>query len=583
MLGIKVNNEFLDLLPGTTLDTEQNNPFLQFNDEIVGEYSLPIEVVANAKNLRLLNYAGLIQSKIDKKGIDAQVYHEGFQHSIGKLKVEKPTIHLNNGKRGRISCYYLMGISSFYQDAKNQRLKEINAGGVRTFTNDNFNRAGSGFWGHIHKVVDAPAGYGTSGYDYAFYPVLNNEYGRNPSVQFEVMNSMEYTGGVLHFATVSSDNIRPNAICPFPYVKYVLQKAVESCGWRIEGDILNDPQFCKATMVNSLSINWAYGLEFGTLHIHIHSPVKFNLADHLPDISIPEFLIALKNRFGWWYDFDKKNKTIKIKPLINVAQSNIKDLSKYANPVVTKKVNTEKKVYSLVAEGGDVLNFTGVDLQGYLTSKTALPAAAEALASQVYLIVDENNYYICEADDTGVWRWNIFVSGAGSYMPDGENESITTVSKLAPMAYFSSYFDFIPQWDETGYFPGQSMDIDYSADFVLCFYYGVRNNRSGQPIPFGSHHIYDANDNQVGTWSMAFKAKKINGDEVGLYDLNFKTFLNTLTADEEFEATLNLPLVEFLKLNFSDIISINNVRMYVKVIKAQIPYKGSVSIEALRV
>jgi hypothetical protein len=182
MLGIKVNNEFLDLLPGTVLETEQNNPFLQFNDEIVGEYSLPIEVVANAKNLRLLNYAGLIQSKIDKKGIDAQVYHEGFQHSIGKLKVEKPTIHLNNGKRGRISCYYLMGISSFYQDAKNQRLKEINAGGVRTFTNDNFNRAGSGFWGHIHKVVDAPAGYGTSGYDYAFYPVLNNEYGRNPTV-----------------------------------------------------------------------------------------------------------------------------------------------------------------------------------------------------------------------------------------------------------------------------------------------------------------------------------------------------------------------------------------------------------------
>jgi hypothetical protein len=42
-------------------------------------------------------------------------------------------------------------------------------------------------------------------------------------------------------------------------------------------------------------------------------------------------------------------------------------------------------------------------------------------------------------------------------------------------------------------------------------------------------------------------------------------------------------LVEYLKLAFSNLISINNVRMYVKVIKATIPYKGSVTIEALRV
>lgn len=583
MLGIKVNNEFLDLLPGTSLDFEQNNPYLQFDNNIVGEYSLPIEVISNAKNMRLLNYAGLIQTKIDNKGLDASVYHEGFQHSTGKLKIEKPTINLNNGKRGRISCYYLMGISNFYQDAKNQRLKEINVGGIRSFGNDNFSRNGSGFWGHIHKVIDAAAGYGPSTYDYAFYPVLNESYGRNPNREFEVMNSVEYTPGNLHFAKVSSDNHRPNAICPFPYVKYILLKAVEHCGWRIEGDILSDLQFCKATMINSLSINWAYGLEFATLHIKIRDTVKFNLADHLPDWSIPELLIALKNRFGWWYDFDKKNKVIKIKSLINVAQNNVKDFSKYANPLIPKKVNNDKKIFSLQAEAGGRLNFTGVDLQGYLTTKANLPAPAEALASHVWLIVDENNYYICEVDDVGVWHWELFTNGTGSYIPDDATETITTASKLATMGRFDNYFDFIPQWDEPGYFPGNGGDNDYVADCVLAFYYGIKINRSGKPLPFASHHIYDANGNQVGTWSLAFKSKKTDGTEVGLYDLNWKKFLDTVNAYEEFEVTLNLPLVEFLKLNFSDILSINNVRMYVTKIKSSLPYNGSVNIEASRI
>lgn len=582
MLGIKVNNEFLELLPGTLLEIEQNNPYLQFDDNITGEYSLPIEVSASSKNMRLLNYAGLIQTKVDNKGIEAEVYHAGFQHSTGKLKIEKPSMHLNNAKRGRISCYYLMGISSFYQDARNQRLKDIGVGGVRTFSNDNFNRSGSGFWGHIHRVIDAPAGFGASGFDYAFYPVLNESYGRNPNREFEVMNSMEYDSS-LHFAKVSSDNIRPNAICPFPYVKYILTKAIEHCGWRIEGDILDDEQFCKATMINSQSINWATGLELIAFHIKIRGTVKFNLADHLPDWSIPELLIALKNRFGWTYDFDKKTKVIKIKPLISVAQSNIKDFSKHANPVVVKKVNNTKKIFSLEAEGGGNLNFTGVDLQGYLTTKANLPAAAEALDSQVYLIVDENNYYICEVDDAGAWHWEFFTSGGGSYIQDGATETITTASKLPTMAAFDSYFDLIPQWDEIGYYPGQSMDIDYVADCVLCFYYGIRHSRSGKPIPFGSPHIYDANGNQVGTWSMAFKARKTDGTEVGLYDLNWKKFLDTLNAYEELETTLNLPIVEFLKLRFSDIISINNVRMYVTKIKSTLPYIGSVNIEASRI
>jgi hypothetical protein len=580
MLGIKINNEFLDLLPGSSLDFEQNNPYLQFDANIVGEYSLPLEVIANAKNMRLLKYAGLIQTKVDNKGIDASAYHEGFQHSTGRLKIERPTINLNNAKRGRISIYYLMGISSFYQDAKNQRLKSINAGGVRSFANDNFNILSTGFWSHIHKVIAAPAGYGASGYDYAFYPVVNEDFGGNAGT--DVLNYMQWGTAVGRplFTRLTTDNRWCNLIVPFPYLKYVLLKAVELTGWTIEGDILNDPQFCKATMINSFCINWGWHAGTST---QIHSTVKFNLVDNLPDISVPELLIALKNRFGWWYDFNTKQRKITVNSLIRVAQSNIKDFSAYANPVLVKKVNQEKKVFALKEGNANEISFAGVDYKGMLTKRSALPSPSETLYNQVYLIADENNYYICQLNDAGAWSWEFWASGNGSYVPSDATEDIATETYLPDITNFNSYLDFVPMWNESGYWPGLAGEDDYAAQIVLAFYYGLAQNKGNLAYPLGSPHIYDSKDNEVGSWSLAFKAKKLDGSEVGIYDLNWKKFLDTLNAYEEFEVTLNLPLVEFLKLDFSNIISINNVRMYVTKIKSTLPYSGSVNIEASRI
>jgi hypothetical protein len=116
MLGIKINGEWLDIAPDTLMEIEHENPFLQFGEEIVGQFSLPFEVDASPKNLRLLNYSGLIQRRIDNTGIPAEIYDNGLQVAVGKIKIEKPTHNLNRVADGKISCYFLTGTSSFYQD-----------------------------------------------------------------------------------------------------------------------------------------------------------------------------------------------------------------------------------------------------------------------------------------------------------------------------------------------------------------------------------------------------------------------------------------------------------------------------------
>lgn len=587
MLGIAINNEFLTLDPDTALEMERSNPFIQFGDEIQGDYSLPFNVKNTPVNLRLLQYAGLIQSRMDNTGIDAKAYDSGLQHSIGKIKIEKPQHHLMNSKDGSISCYYLTGFSSFYQDIKNVKLRSINVGGDRTFAWDSpeiytYLRNGNGFWGHIHKVIDASPG----SYDYAFYPVINREWA-GQYVKSDVLNLMEYSSGQINFSSLTTDKRWANAIVPFPYLQYVLKQAVAHIGWRIEGDIFQDADFKKVTLLNFRAIDWGFYNPFATTRSALaRTTITFNLQDHLPDMTIAAFLLAIKNRFGFWYDFDRHSKVIRIKTLPDVALGTVKNMSTYASPIVLKTVNEEKKTYALRNEfigNYSNPNLKAVTYKGELSFISNLPAAADTLYGNCYLIISENNYYICrQNEDSQAWEWQLFAYNVSDYEPENANEDITTKATAVGSEKYDNYLDLVPRFDLNGEWVGQT-DEQVSWNVHLLFYHGIRNNKSNQPYPFASSGIYDSKGQPVANWSLAFVCKKFDGTDVGLYALNWKKLLDTLNSNETFEVTLNLPLTEYLQLQFDDIISINNVRMYITKIKSKIPYTGSVTLECSRI
>lgn len=593
MLEIKIGDEYLDLLPGTQLEIEQENPYVQFDDKIIGEYSLPFQVPSTPKNIRLLQYAAMINKRINNAGIDAIVYDNGVQHSIGKIKIEKANIHLNKGDKGSISCYYLTGISRFYQEIKDKRLQSIGTGGTRTFNWDNFNRNGSGFWGHIHKVLDAAAGYGASSYDYAFYPMVNEDFTWDISSRTfggNVTNNMTYTGGKVTFTQFCADGMDANKIVPFPYLKYVLDKIGEFIGWKFDGAILSDPDFLKITMWDCRAIDWALYIParviiLGGGPIKAKTSVSFNLSDHLPDITISEFLLSLRNRFGWYYDVDRKGKIVHIREIqkINI-HGTVKDFTASASPLIVKTMRTEKKIYSLkTSEDSGPTKLSGLSDQGNIQNRSNLPAAAESRDLQVYLVLTENNFYICQQnEDSGQYEWKIFDYNIRDVVPEGATEEISTSALTTGNEYLSAYLDFIPRWDELGFWPGRTEE-NSSTTLLLLFYHGNRNNKAGVPFPYASSHIYDSRGQQVANWSLSFLGKKIDGTDIGLYHRNFKAFLDTLSTSEEFEVTLHLKLVDYLKLTFDDIISVNNVRMYAAKFKSRLPYRQELTAECSRV
>jgi hypothetical protein len=584
MLGIKIGTEYLDLNPGTMLQLQMENPFLQFDDTLIGDFSLPFEVKATPKNLRLLQFAGLLQKQIDNVGIDASVEDGGLQHSIGKIKVEKPSIQLNNINRGTLSLYYLSSVSNFYQDIKDINLRNINVGGQRSFASGT--GTGTAWLNHINAVLNATPG----SYDYAFFPVINTSW-QGDKTKTDVMNWVRYDGTNVVFQDQTTDGKDVNVIVPFPYLKYVLESAMNHVGWTIEGDILNDPDFKKICMLNFKAI-YSFGIIAPSIVGNpilplVVNPVVFNLQDHLPDIKISDFLIALRHRFGWWYDFDRKNKIIRIRSLNDAAVTSVKDFTKQASPLVVKTVNNDKKIFALrnqffgdYASGNPDIKAT--NYQGEINYVTDLPAASDSLYANCYLVRAENNYYICRQDDSANWTWQLFAYNVYDYDPGNSTDQVTTAATTVGCERYDAYLDFIPRMDLAGEWKGRT-DIEATWGIHLVFYHGLRNNKASQPVPQAGSGIYDSTGVQVANWSLAFECKSFSGEEVGLYEKQWKGILTLLVNQEQIQTTLMLNKTDYLNLQFSDVISINNVRMYIKTIKAAIPYKNSFLIDGVRI
>jgi hypothetical protein len=585
MLGIKIGTEFLDLPPGLTIEQEEPNPFLQFSDQVTGGYSFPFEVKATPKNLRLLQYAGLLQKRIDNTGIDAQIFENGIQTNIGKIKIEKPTNNLNRVQDGSISCYLLTGYASFYQDVKNKNLRDIDTGGDRTFAWAGLTT--SGFWGHVNDVLRADPGT----YDYAIYPVINHGWMVDGTDSILVMNNTAlFTGqpGIVDVNFQTKSGI--NHIVPFPYLKYIMIKAAAAAGYMIEGDIFDDDDFKKITMINFHAIDWCTYKRASVGHYTYtpHTNITFNVSDCLPNMGIGEFFIALKNRFAWWYDFDTKGKRITIQKLSDSAISTANDFTQHSSPVIPRPILQDSKIYALRNQfatdlGDGAPDLKTVDYQGQLDAYTDLPTAADTILGRTYLVVEDNSFYIClQNDDTGDFEWQLYAYNIYDYAPDNSTEDITTAATTVGMEHNDDYQDLIPRIDAQGQWFGRE-DNDTSWGIHLCFFHGVRDNRNGDPLSYGSPHIYDSAGVQVSEWGLPFECFKTDGTDVGLYTRNWKELLDLLNSDETLELTLYLPYHEYLKLKFSNRIIIAGVLMFVSTKKSRKPYDGSIVLECIRI
>lgn len=596
-LDISINNEFLDLPTGAELEMEQENPFLQLNDELIGEFSFPFEVLATPKNMRLLGFPGTMEVRVENTGIEAVIYDNGIPSIRGKIKIEKPTIDMNNMSNGRISIYFLSGAASFWQDIKDKKLREIDAGGVRSYEWDSYGTDISGeptgFWAHVRKVMYADPGYGTSNYDYAFFPVVNK--GWSGTGTCDLMNKVYWnmpTSPVFYipaYLGAALDNER-NRIVPFPYLKYIMIQAAAYAGWTLAGSMLDDEDFCKVTMINFRAIDWTYIKKVGGSYTNAYrDPVEFNLQDHLPDITIGQLFMAIKNRMGLRYSWDRASKIMYVDLIDDIATGSVKDFTSKASPVVIKTINQQRKSYALINQfstelGDGAPNFEVVALQGSVDEIADLPAAAETLYGFVYMVISDNNFYICQQNDgTEAWEWIFYAYNIFDYKPADSNEEITTAATTVGVEYYDAYLDLVPRIDQQGYWFGKSED-EISPGIILCFNHGVRENKVGADYPYGSSHVYDSTFTRVAQWALTFECKLAGGTiDVGLYEVFWRRILGLLNSMEDADVKLYLSRTEQMQLSFEDQLVIRNTRFFIKTAKPKVPFSGEIDLHLVRI
>lgn len=595
-LAINIAGEFLDLNPGTFLELEEENPFLQVGNGIQGEYTMPFTVPASEKNMRMLGLPHLHYISKRTEGMEAIVYVGGVQHSRGRVKIETGQGNLNNPNRGVINLYYLYGLSDFWKTVENKYLSDCEYGQDISYPFST-EYTGNGFFAHLTAVMNAPAG----AYEYAFLPVLNTAglvtapdkpgiYAINNVTMFiDTNKALPAQWSVRQDWT--SKAFRPkNEFCPFPYLHLVIRRIFASFGFLVKGEILNNADFQKAVLLHNNYIDWVTPSKGpGIL------PVSWNMRNMVPKVKVGTFIMALCNRLGWWLDFDYRNKVVTIKHRRNILQGRKKrEITNGCSATYNFTTNKEGKIYSLVTPGGvEKINFDSANFKGNVGNRYQLPTAAENRENNIYFLLGENSYFFCTQNEDGQWLWVKSGDNTFNYIVSGASEEIST-NCLVPD---SDTCPFGPNiWAGGGdHFPKRmvvpvvTLTQDETETFYIAYNFGIvksindRNSPENWSYPMAGVGCHDLYGNLKVSKSLAFEYPETDTLDRGIYKNEWQYFLSLLQQREELTIPVGVVVTDVLGIEYTDTVVIKGVEYFIKNPHFTLPVKNYSNMELVRV
>ncbi len=587
-IAFQIGEEFLDLLPGTELELEEDNPFIQLGDEVVGPFTFPFDVPNTEKNIRLLQLVTLINSVKVGKIDNVILWQNGIQHSVGTLRVENVNGDLNDMLAGTSSLYYLTGSSSFWQAIEDKDMHLVDCGGTRSFPQLSIDIT-SGWWKHVD---DAMRGNSDT-FDYAFFPI------KNPGITFAsngntgpgYMNRVVVSGGSVRISAFGTTTNYHNALYPFPYLVYVIKRIFAFAGWTVDGDFFNDPDIKKITIISNRDIAW--GWRFSTLFdIVLRSTVTFDLADHLPDTTIGAFLVAWKNKLGLYYDFDNRRKHCTIRFVDDVIGQEIEDITRYCRAKYGNTIEADTKLYRFVQgfDSGDSYpsksDMRGMEIIGVYET---IPGAEATAANQgkLCLVLLDNAYYICQENESsaGVYYWLKYMDNIYDLEPEGFNADITTDVTTTIM-----------EWVNEGGIEGLMPAVNQAATWTVynnnevsigiraLFYHGMQPDLNGMLYPYASNHPINSQGNLVGGLSLSYEFQHPDMvEDIGIYNRFWKRFITAMKQRETITVDVNYPFSRLNTIGFGSIKIVNHTKFFVKKKTSILPYNGALKLELIKV
>lgn len=307
--------DMLHLDPEQNLVTEQNAPWLT-DDELPGEYSYSIDAPLNDNNKRFVRHAYRPDLALPSSSMPVHVAMDGVLYRQCTF-----SFRINNGK---LSGYLKIDASEFYDKIRKMSLLELFSEpfylGDGLMHNPPINLAG-----RLKQIAQMKPGE----FPCTFFPIRDDTFLEDGfTITSTVPTDPTQIGGAAgmtdlgfqrkayvnnweklsdgSFGFLVDDQLPARygyLVCPQFYLAWVLQQIITKAGYSIESDWLASTEVQSITIKNLTAMNQAAGSLGELVAGHSVVPGMF-----LPDMTVGEFLKAVKGRFGLLYTYNSNDR-----------------------------------------------------------------------------------------------------------------------------------------------------------------------------------------------------------------------------------------------------------------------------------
>jgi hypothetical protein len=302
----------LDLLPGQNLVTEQAVAWLS-DDELPGEFSYAIDAPLNENNKRFVQQGYRPDSALPQTKLPVQVQMDGtlYRRCTYKFRINQ----------GKLTGNLLIDSSEFYDQIRNLSLLEAVpdrvALGDGLVSTPPVNLAI-----RLQQIAALPPGQ----FPCTFFPIRNismleddfNDTTLSGFVRNDYVNAWEPLAGGGFGFPLDLPNMPKFGylICPQFYLSWVLERIMALAGYTIESEWLYSAEVRQLTIENLTAMSMALDGLVGFIQGHIITAGMF-----LPEMTVSDFLKAVKGRFGLVFTYTSTNKICRITQYTQAVQA----------------------------------------------------------------------------------------------------------------------------------------------------------------------------------------------------------------------------------------------------------------------
>jgi hypothetical protein len=573
MIQLSINGEPVDLATDATISIEEESPVFD-KDVIPGGFSFPFDLPVTPRNARILGHPGRIQS-LAQGGLDLpfQLFNDGIFIGAGTATVQKASDR-------SYSAFLQVATGDFAGKIAGKKLIDVDFGGSRTWA----------FKPEFTFPED----------DFALFPIYNPEF----------MKDTQYEAGF------ASNKFRLNshevglwydvensimAISPFPYLAYVVNRVFNYFGFPIDENILaSDPDLKQLVIYNNRDSSeftttvtthtriiydtrtgeWAPHEQIVKVSTITREFDTWDLKDFLPDITISDFILAIRNMFNLAFTVTSQGSVLirKRKDLVLSGKTVSLDAKALGRPLVTIGAPVAGVYLRWTHEENDLLfseDFKDI-YQDPLLLRPPVDTMDELEAinptiNEIRLITTYGQYYQYsgeEVDGVTTYSWKFFSNDFQDFKIGENPEEFTAKASTLPMIHYQRLIGGptirCPEAKQLSSSILRSTSLPCSLR--LLFYRGMIEDSLGTPYPYGSSDAFDPGGASLPGATLSLKWD----GATGLYNQLWKDYLTWWNTRKVVTWTITDPSV----LDFFTVYAIENNHYLLKKRSLSITAKG---------